>query len=142
MAEGDDERVAEGDDERVARGLATALELFKPGSAVSPPRFEYPKEIAEDWGRLSMSTVMGDVWGRPGLEKKQRALITIALLTALDKPEQLRAYVTGGLNLGLSREEICEAIVHVSVYAGFPATIQGLGVANEVFDAFDAASDQ
>ena len=130
------------EDERAARAMATALELFKPGSPVSAPRFEYPKEIAEDWNRFSMSTVMGDVWGRPGLAKKERALITIALLTALDKPEQLRAYVTGGLNLGLTREEICEAIVHVSVYAGFPATIQGLRVANEVFDAFDAASDQ
>jgi 4-carboxymuconolactone decarboxylase len=134
--------VAEGNDERVARGMATALELFKPGSPVNAPRFQYPKEIAEDWNRLSMSTVMGDVWARPGLSKQQRALITIALLTALDKPEQLRAYVTGGLNLGLSREEICEAIVHVSVYAGFPAAIQGLGIASQVFDAFDAASGE
>ena len=134
--------MADGRDERMERGMATALELFKPGSAPGAPRFRYPKEIAEDWNRLSMSTVMGDVWGRPGLAKKQRALITIALLTALDKPEQLRAYVTGGLNLGLSREEICEAILHVSVYAGFPTAIQGLGVASEVFDAFDAAADR
>ncbi len=121
--------------------MASAMELFKPGSPVSAPSFEYPKEIAEDWNRFSMSTVMGDVWGRPGLAKKERALVTIALLTALDKPQQLRAYVTAGLNLGVSREEICEAILHVSVYAGFPAAIQGLGVANEVFAAFDAASD-
>lgn len=128
-------------DDRATRGMAIALELFKPGGPVGAPRFEYPKEIAEDWNRHSISTVMGDVWGRPGLAKKQRALITIALLTAIDKPEQLRAYVTGGLNLGLTRQEICEAIFHVSVYAGFPAAIQGLGIANEVFAAFDAASD-
>lgn len=123
------------------RALASAMELFKPGSPVAAPSFAYPAEIAEDWREFSMSTVMGDVWGRPGLEKKQRALITIALLTALDKPQQLRAYVVGGLNLGLTREEICETIMHVSVYAGFPAAIQGLGVANEVFCDFDAASE-
>lgn len=127
--------------ERMERAIASATELFKPGAPVSAPSFEYPPEIADDWRQFSMSTVMGDVWGRPGLAKKQRALITIALLTALDKPQQLRAYVTAGLNLGLTREEICETIMHVSVYAGFPAAIQGLGVAKEVFSAFDAASE-
>ncbi len=129
-------------DERMERAIATAMELFKPGSPVSAPSFEYPEEIAEDWSKFSMSTVMGDVWGRPGLAKKERALITIALLTALDKPQQLRAYITGGLNLGASREEICEAIMQVSVYAGFPAAIQGLGVAKEIFAAFDQAADK
>ena len=134
--------MADGKDPRMERALATAMELFKPGSPVKAPSFQYPKEIAEDWNQFSMSTVMGDVWGRPGLAKNQRALITIALLTALDKPQQLRAYVTGALNLGVSREEICETILHVAVYAGFPAAIQGLGVANEIFAAFDSASDE
>ena len=68
-------------------------------------------------------------------------MITIGVLTALDKPAQLRQYITGGLNLGLTREDICETILHVSVYAGFPAAIQGFQVANEVFDAQDEASE-
>jgi 4-carboxymuconolactone decarboxylase len=128
-------------DERLARGMATALELFKPGSA-GPPSFKYPKEIVEDWNQLSVSTVLGDVWGRPALEKKQRAMITIAVLTALSKPEQLRAYITGGLNLGLTRKEICEIILHISVYAGFPTAIQGFAVANEVFEQIDEAAGE
>jgi 4-carboxymuconolactone decarboxylase len=126
-------------DERLARGMATALELFKPGGA-GPPSFTYPKEIAADWNQLSISTVMGDIWGRPTLEKKQRAMITIAVLTALNKPEQLRAYIAGGLNLGLTREEICEVIMHIAVYAGFPTAIQGFAVASEVFDQVDEAA--
>jgi 4-carboxymuconolactone decarboxylase len=126
-------------DERLARGMATALELFKPGSS-SPPSFKYPKEIAEDWNQFSVSTVLGDVWGRPTLEKKQRAMITIAVLTVTNKPEQLRAYITAGLNLGLTREEICEIILHISVYAGFPTAIQGFAVANQVFDQIDQAA--
>jgi len=127
-------------DERLARGMATALELFKPGTA-PPPSFKYPDEIAQDWNQFSVSTVLGDVWGRPGLEKKQRAMITIAVLTALDKPEQLRAYIAGGLNLGLTRDEICEIILQIAVYAGFPTAIQGFAVASEVFDRLDAAED-
>jgi 4-carboxymuconolactone decarboxylase len=129
----------EGDD-RLARGMATALKLFTGASgAPRPPSFQYPKEISEDWNHFSISTVMGDVWGRPGLDPKDRAKITIAVLAALDKPEQLKSYITGGLNLGLTREEICEIILHISVYSGFPAAIQGFGVASEVFDGIDEA---
>ena len=132
--------MADETDDRLARGMATALELFTPRSsaAARPPSFKYPKEIAEDWNRFSISTVMGDVWGRPGLDPKHRAMITIGVLTALDKPEQLRPYIIGGLNLGLTREEICEIILQISVYAGFPTAIQGFAVANQVFDDLDA----
>jgi len=126
-------------DDRLARGMKTALELFTPKSTGKPrpPSFQYPAEIAQDWNEFSISTVMGDVWGRPGLEPKQRAMITIGVLTALGKPEQLRSYITAGLNLGLTREEICEIILQISVYAGFPTAIQGFGVANEVFSDQD-----
>lgn len=131
--------MADGADDRLARGMATALELFTPKSSGTPrpPAFRYPKEIAEDWNHFSISTVMGDVWGRPGLDPKERARITIGVLTALNKPEQLRSYITAGLNLGLTREEICEIILHISVYAGFPTAIQGFAVANEVFEEQD-----
>jgi len=81
---------AEEMDPRFVKGLMTALKLFKPGEPVAPS-FEYLSEIAQDWNLFSISTVMGDVWGREGLEPKQRAMITIAVLTALDKPEQLDA---------------------------------------------------
>ena len=124
-------------DERLARGLETAQKLFPPGSLGSPG-FKYPAEIEADWGALSVSTVLGDVWGRPGLEMKNRAMISIAALTALNKPEQLRAYIIGGLNLGLERAEVCEIIMQMAVYAGFPAAIQGFSVASEVFDELDA----
>lgn len=125
-------------DDRFARGIAMALELFTPRSGTPrPPVLRIPKEVADDWNRFSISTVMGDVWGRPGLEPRDRARITIGVLTALDKPAQLRSYVTAGINLGLSREEICEIILHVAAYAGFPAAIQGLAVASEVFDGLE-----
>ncbi len=125
--------------ERFAQGMDTVGKLFPPGS-VGVPRFPYPPEIASDWGQFSVSTVLGDVWARPGLELKNRAMITIAMLTALGRLEQLRAYIVGGLNLGLTRSEVCEVIYQVAVYAGFPAAIQGFGVASEVFAELDRAS--
>lgn len=125
--------------ERLARGMETVAKLFPPGT-VGVPRFQYPPEIAGDWGQFSVSTVLGDVWGRPGLEMKNRAMITIAMLTALGRLEQLRAYIVGGLNLGLTRSEVCEIIYQVAVYAGFPAAIQGFAVANDVFAEIDRAS--
>jgi len=125
-------------DERFAKGMATALELFPPAKT-GPPSFQYPDEIVADWNRFSISTVMGDVWGRPGLEKRERAMICIGVLTALNRPEQLKAYIAGGLNLGLTREEVCEIILQIAVYAGFPTAIQGFAAAREVFDSLDAA---
>jgi 4-carboxymuconolactone decarboxylase len=131
-------------DERMARGLATAVKLFTPAEGGPPkmPSNTYPKEIAEDWNKLSISTVMGDVWGREALAPRERAMMTIAMLTALDKPEQLKSYVSAGLNLGLSRAEVCEVVMHVAPYAGFPAAIQGFSVVNEVFEALDAEADE
>ncbi len=126
-------------DERLARALETAAKLFPPGAPGSP-RFKYPPEIEADWNRFSLSTVIGDVWSRPGLELKQRSMVAIAALTALNKPEQLRAYITAGLNTGLTRSEVCEIILQLAVYAGFPAAIQGFAVANEVFEEFDRAA--
>ncbi len=132
--------MSEGNGERFYKGLMTALKLFPPDRA-GPPAFEYPEEIKGDWNRFSISTVMGDVWGREAIEPKHRAMMTIAVLTALNKPEQLRAYIGGGLNLGLTREEICEIILHIAVYAGFPTAIQGFAVASEVFADLDAKAD-
>lgn len=129
-------------DERFQQGLKTVSELFPPGDDGQNPRFTYPPEIADDWNNLSISTVMGDIWSRPGLAKNQRAIITIAALTVLDKPEQLKAYITAGLNLGVSRQEICEVIMQMAIYGGFPAAIQGLGIANEVFQSVDDAANQ
>lgn len=133
--------MADAPDERLTKGMMTALELFPPSKS-STPSFQYPKEIADDWNRFSISTVMGDVWGRPGLEKRERCMVAIAVLTATNKPEQLKSYITGALNLGLSREEICEIILQIAVYAGFPTAIQGFAVANEVFDGLDESTGE
>ncbi|OEC60619.1 carboxymuconolactone decarboxylase family protein [Pseudomonas sp. ENNP23] len=78
----------------------------------------------------------GGVWNREGLDRKTRSLITLAALTALKCPQELKGHVRGALNNGCSVEEIREALLHCAVYAGVPAAIDAFRAAQEVVDAW------
>jgi 4-carboxymuconolactone decarboxylase len=75
----------------------------------------------------------GDIWCRPGLELKQRSLINLAMIAALNRPHELKLHVRGALNNGLTREEIREVFLQVAIYAGVPASLDAFRVAKEVF---------
>ena len=75
----------------------------------------------------------GSVWEREGLTRKERSLITIAALTALRAPQELKGHVRGALNNGCTAE-ICEAILHCAVYAGVPAAGEAFRAAKEVIE--------
>ena len=81
----------------------------------------------------------GSVWNRPGLELKTRSLITLAALTALKCPQELKGHVRGALNNGCTVEEIREALLHCAVYAGVPAAIDAFRAAQEVIDSYQPA---
>jgi 4-carboxymuconolactone decarboxylase len=92
--------------------------------------------VAPDFGRLLVEFAFGDICGRPGLDLKTREIATIAALTALGTaPAQLRVHVHAALNVGCSRTEVVETIMQMAVYAGFPAALNGLAAAKEVFAA-------
>ena len=94
-----------------------------------------PEEISDDWGRLIVDTVLPDgVWSRRGLNQRDRSLITIAALTALYRPNELKIHIGRGLDNGLSREEICELIMHMAIYGGFPVAVEGMAIAKAVFE--------
>ena len=77
----------------------------------------------------------GDIYSRPGLDLRAREIATIAALTALGNASpQLKVHIEAGLNVGLSREEITEVMMQMAVYAGFPAALNGLFAAKEIFD--------
>ena len=98
-----------------------------------------PEEIRDDWGLFIMDTVLPDgVWARPGLSQRDRSLITIAALTALHRPNELRLHLARGLENGLDREELSELIMHMAIYGGFPVAVEGMRIAREVFDELDA----
>ncbi|WP_181703336.1 4-carboxymuconolactone decarboxylase [Chthonobacter albigriseus] len=79
----------------------------------------------------------GDVWSRPGLERRERSMINLAMIAALNRPHELKLHVRGALNNGLSREEIREIFLQVAIYCGVPAALDSFRVAKEVFADVD-----
>ena len=77
----------------------------------------------------------GAVWGRPGLARKTRSLLNLAMLTALNRPHELQLHIRGALNNGVTKDEIMEVFLQAAVYCGAPAAISSFRLAREVFDA-------
>ena len=95
--------------------------------------------IAPDFARYLVEFPFGDIYSRPGLDLRSREIATIAALTAMgNAAPQLKVHIAAGLNVGLSRDEIVEIVMQMSVYAGFPAALNGLFAAKEVFADLDA----
>ena len=96
------------------------------------------KDIAPDLARYAIEFAFGDVYSRPGLDLKSREIATVAALAALGNAQpQLKVHIHGALNVGCTREEIIEVLIHLSVYAGFPAALNGVFAAKEVFKERD-----
>lgn len=91
-------------------------------------------DIAPDFATYVLEFCFGDIYSRPGLDLRAREIATIAALTALgNATPQLKVHIEAGLNVGLTREEITEVMIHMAVYAGFPAALNGLFACKEVF---------
>ncbi len=92
----------------------------------------FPPEIRDDMLALITASA-GAVWQRPGLPAAQRSLMSISVLGALGRMEELRIHVGMGLDNGLTRGEICEALMQLGIYAGMPAAVAAFRVASAVF---------
>ena len=79
----------------------------------------------------------GGVWSQPVLDRKQRSLNNLCILSALNRPEEFKAHVRGAINNGVSREEISEVLLQCAIYCGVPAAISGFRAAKQVFDEMD-----
>ena len=92
------------------------------------------KEIAPDFARYLLEFPFGDIYARPGLDLRSREIATIAALTAMgNAAPQLKVHIGAALHVGLTQDEIIEVIMQMAVYAGFPAALNGLFAAKEVF---------
>lgn len=121
--------------DRYERGLEKLTEIDgKAGERV----IESLKDICPDLGRYTIEFPFGDIFCRPGLDLKSRELVTVAALTALgNAAPQLKVHINSALNVGCSREEVVECILQMAVYAGFPAALNGMFAAKEVFKERD-----
>ena len=94
------------------------------------------KGIAPDLGKYTIEFPFGDIYSRSGLDLKSREIATVAALTALGHSlPQLKVHINGALNVGCTREEVIEIIIQMAVYAGFPAALNAMAIAKEVFEA-------
>jgi 4-carboxymuconolactone decarboxylase len=90
-------------------------------------------DIAPKLAELTDNVLFGDVWERPGLAKRDRSLVTISALIAMNRPDQLRSHLALARQNGVTETEIVEAITHLAFYAGWPNAVSAVAVAREVF---------
>ena len=111
------------------KGLAIRREVL--GADYVDASLRNADEFNRDLQEYVTQYCWGDVWSRPGLERRTRSFLNLAMLTALNRPHELKLHVRGALNNGVTREEIREVFLQAAVYCGVPAGI----------DAFRAAKD-
>jgi 4-carboxymuconolactone decarboxylase len=89
-------------------------------------------DFAPKLAQLTDSVLFGDVWARPGLSPRDRSLVTVSALIAMNRPDQLRSHLARARDNGVTRDELIEAITHLAFYAGWPSAVMAVGVAREV----------
>lgn len=118
--------------ERFQRGWQRLMEVDAAGGERV---IESLKDVAPDLGRYVVEFAFGEIYERPGLDLRQRQLVTISALTTLGGAEpQLEVHVNAGLNVGLTAREVVEAILHCIPYTGFPRVLNAIFVAKRVFE--------
>ncbi|MFK7943968.1 MAG: carboxymuconolactone decarboxylase family protein [Paracoccaceae bacterium] len=83
----------------------------------------------------------GDIWNRPGLERRDRSILNIGMLVALGRADELKLHLKGALRNGLSRDEIKECLLQSAVYCGAPAALDAFRTAREAFEEYDKAEE-
>ena len=116
-------------------GLATRREVL--GDAYVDASINNATDFTIDMQELVTQYCWGDVWNRPGLDRRSRSLLNLAMLTALNRPHELKVHVRGALNNGLTRDEIKEVFLQAAIYCGVPAAIDAFRAAAEVFKEID-----
>lgn len=99
-------------------------------------------DIAPKLAELTDEVLFGDVWARPGLSPRDRSLVTVAALVALNRTEQLRSHLRLGLQNGLTEQELVEAITQLAFYAGWPCGVAAVGVLRDVTRSDEPGEDR
>jgi 4-carboxymuconolactone decarboxylase len=117
-------------DDSFDTGMQIRREMFGPAGAED--RYAQATDLNRPFEDVVTRYCFGETWSRPGLDRKTRSMITLAALTALVRPNQLKVHVRGALANGVTPEEIREILLHTVVYAGVPAGVEAFGAAGEV----------
>ena len=112
------------------RGLALRREVL--GPEYVDTSLKSANDFMMAFQRITTEWCWGYAWTRPGLDKKTRSLLNLAMLTALNRAPEIKLHVRGAINNGVSVEEIKEALLHATIYCGIPAGLDAFKAANEV----------
>jgi 4-carboxymuconolactone decarboxylase len=117
--------------EAYERGMALRRKVM--GDKHVAKRSASPDRFTKQQNELVTSIAWGTIWSRPGLPLKVRSLVTLGMLTALNRPDEIKGHIAGALNNGATPDEIVEVFVHAAGYCGFPASNGAVRLAVEVF---------
>ncbi len=122
--------------ELFARGLAVRREVL--GADYVAELLARADDFMRAFQKITTEYCWGEIWTRPGLARKQRSMLNLAMLTALNRPNELRLHLRGALTNGVTREEIKEILLQACIYCGIPAGLDAFKTAAEVFKEADA----
>ncbi len=117
------------------QGLATRRAVL--GAEYVDASIKNATDFNIDMQELVTQYCWGDVWNRPGLDRKTRSFLNLAMISALNRPHELKLHVRGAINNGLTKDEVKEVFLQVAIYCGVPAAIDSFRVASEAFKEMD-----
>ncbi|MBI2753476.1 MAG: carboxymuconolactone decarboxylase family protein [Betaproteobacteria bacterium] len=118
-------------EERARDGLHTRREVL--GAAYVDRATAAVDDFNREFAELLNTYCWNDIWNRPGLDRKTRSMLNLAMLTALNRGPELKLHVNGALNNGLTKAQIGEVFLQTAIYCGVPAAVEAFRAAREVF---------
>jgi 4-carboxymuconolactone decarboxylase len=119
------------DKDAFEKGLKTRREVL--GSEYVDNSIKNAGEFNMPMQELVTQYAWNEIWNRPGLDRRSRSMINLAMLTALNRPHELKLHIKGAINNGLTKDEIREIFMQTAIYCGVPAAIDSFRCAKEVF---------
>lgn len=119
------------------RGLSLRKEVL--GAEYVERSFANSDEFSRPIQDLSTEYCWGKIWSREGLTRRERSLLNVGMISALNRPHELKLHIKAAISNGLTREEIREALLQVAVYCGMPAGLDSTRIAREAFAELDGA---
>jgi 4-carboxymuconolactone decarboxylase len=119
------------DKQRFDGGMKIRREVL--GAAYVDKNMANADEFSMAMQDLTTRYCWGDIWARPGLDRKTRSMLNLAMIAALNRPHELKVHVKGALTNGVSKDEIKEVLLQVAIYAGIPAGMDSFRLAREAF---------
>lgn len=123
------------DEDRYSNGMRTRAEVL--GADYVARSAANLNDFNREWQDFIARTAWGEIWQRPGLDRRTRSFMTLSMLLALGHDDEFQLHVRAALNNGLSRDEIKELLMHGAIYCGVPAANHGFKLAQAVFKALD-----